>query len=236
MTRLEHRRLPRKTSGIGRMSFQLTSRPRLPPNRCLRGMTALGLVRFAAGVVRQVFREAESTVVMCRDTEDPIPGHVLICGKTTSGMARKLKVRCRSGLMAGGRFGYRTDPGASPYSHPLGAPNSAVRQLGYGRYLAFAEPGEDPVLRGGSHPVRLSLRRAYARGSLGLPRRPRGRSPGAVAGGGSAAWGIPRGPPAQTARPLARARLAILGQWTHGIFLRTRLKIIDDFRFGKRAR
>lgn len=52
----------------------------------LEGNEGFGLVSFKAGKVRELFGPA---IIMCRD--EPPPGHVLICGNITNGMARKLR-------------------------------------------------------------------------------------------------------------------------------------------------
>jgi hypothetical protein len=54
----------------------------------LAGHEGFGLVRITAGKVRELLG---TTFILCRDTSDPIPGHVLVCGNFTDGIAKKLK-------------------------------------------------------------------------------------------------------------------------------------------------
>jgi hypothetical protein len=54
----------------------------------LAGHDGFGLVQFTAGEARKVLG---TDIVFCRDTSDPIPGHVLICGNITNGMARRFR-------------------------------------------------------------------------------------------------------------------------------------------------
>lgn len=54
----------------------------------LAGHDGFGLVQFTAGKVREVLGQV---IIICRDTSDPAPGHVLICGKITNGMAKRLR-------------------------------------------------------------------------------------------------------------------------------------------------
>jgi hypothetical protein len=58
------------------------------PEAVLSGHEGFGLVEFTAGQVRELFGQ---DVILCRDPEDPANGHVLICGKITNGMSKKLK-------------------------------------------------------------------------------------------------------------------------------------------------
>src|SRR5947209_5054244 len=52
----------------------------------LAGHADFGVVSFTAQKVREIFRQFNSTVIICHDQLDPTPGHVLICGKVTGGM------------------------------------------------------------------------------------------------------------------------------------------------------
>jgi len=54
----------------------------------LAGHDGFGLVQFTAGRVREALG---SGIIFCRDTSDPTPGHVIICGKVTDGMARRFR-------------------------------------------------------------------------------------------------------------------------------------------------
>src|SRR5262245_24836912 len=70
----------------------------------LAGYDGFGVVQFTAQEVRDLFGKQ---VVICRDTEDPTPGHVLICGKITNGMAKRLKEKAK---WVQGRWPTRLDP------------------------------------------------------------------------------------------------------------------------------
>ena len=54
----------------------------------LAGHADFGLVQFTAGKVREVLGPG---IIICRDTSDPSPGHVIICGHITNGMAKRFR-------------------------------------------------------------------------------------------------------------------------------------------------
>jgi hypothetical protein len=54
----------------------------------LAGHDGFGLVQFTAGKAREVLGLG---VILCRDSSDPAPGHMIICGKITNGMAKRLR-------------------------------------------------------------------------------------------------------------------------------------------------
>ena len=54
----------------------------------LAGHDGFGLVQFTAGKVREVLGPG---FIICRDTSDPAPGHVIICGKITNGMSKRFR-------------------------------------------------------------------------------------------------------------------------------------------------
>jgi hypothetical protein len=69
--------------------------PETTPDAVLAGHDDFGLVQFTAQDVREVFKESNAEIIICRDDEDPANGHVLICGKITNGMARRLRGKVR---------------------------------------------------------------------------------------------------------------------------------------------
>ena len=68
------------------------------PDEVLAGHAGFGLVQLTAAVVRDACGEA---VKLCRCPDDPAMGHVLICGKITGGMAKKLQ---RAATWVAGRW------------------------------------------------------------------------------------------------------------------------------------
>jgi len=74
------------------------------PDEILRGHEGFGLVQITA----QQVREACGTgVKLCRCAEDPAMGHVLVCGKISSGSAKKLQ---RATKWVEGRWPARNPP------------------------------------------------------------------------------------------------------------------------------
>ena len=74
------------------------------PDEVLRGHEGFGLVQITA----QQVREACGTgVKLCRCSEDPAMGHVLVCGKISSGSAKKLQ---RATKWVEGRWPARNPP------------------------------------------------------------------------------------------------------------------------------
>jgi hypothetical protein len=71
----------------------------------LAGHDGFGLVQFTAGKVREVLGSA---IFLCRDVSDPAPGHVIICGKITNGMAKRFK---EIASWVPGRWPTRLQPG-----------------------------------------------------------------------------------------------------------------------------
>jgi hypothetical protein len=61
------------------------------PDAALAGHSGFGLVQFTLQAVRDVFHEHKRAVVVCRDSDDPANGHILICGAISNGMARRIK-------------------------------------------------------------------------------------------------------------------------------------------------
>jgi hypothetical protein len=57
----------------------------------LKGHEGFGLVSLSAQQVRDAFAEFNRPVSICRDAENPENGHVLICGKASPGVSRRLK-------------------------------------------------------------------------------------------------------------------------------------------------
>src|SRR5579875_789084 len=62
------------------------------PAEMLEGHEGFGLIQITAEQVRTI---CGSAVIICRCTEEPERGHVLVCGKITAGTARKLKKAAR---------------------------------------------------------------------------------------------------------------------------------------------
>src|SRR4051794_34673017 len=51
------------------------------------GHDGFGLIRLTAGVIREI---CAGSIGLCRDDIDPTEGHVLVCGKLTCGMLKRL--------------------------------------------------------------------------------------------------------------------------------------------------
>jgi hypothetical protein len=62
------------------------------PAEMLERHEGFGLIQMTAEQVRTI---CGSAVIICRCTEEPERGHVLVCGKITGGAARKLKEAAR---------------------------------------------------------------------------------------------------------------------------------------------
>jgi hypothetical protein len=61
------------------------------PENTLLGHEGFGIAYIVAGSFRQICRkDGASTILICRDEDDPAEGHVLVCGLVTDGMAKKL--------------------------------------------------------------------------------------------------------------------------------------------------
>jgi hypothetical protein len=56
----------------------------------LLGHDGFGLIHITAGQIRGVFAKSGRPVIVCRDTEEPDNGHVLVCGKVTHGMSNQM--------------------------------------------------------------------------------------------------------------------------------------------------
>lgn len=61
------------------------------PELALQGHEGFGLVSITVQQVRDAFAEFHRPVAICRDDENPANGHVLICGKASPGISRRLK-------------------------------------------------------------------------------------------------------------------------------------------------
>jgi hypothetical protein len=81
------------------------------PDDVLRGHEAFGLVQITAQQVRDICGAA---IVICRCTEEPAMGHVLVCGKMTGGTVKKLQ---RAARWVEGRWPARNPP--PPSAGPL---------------------------------------------------------------------------------------------------------------------
>jgi hypothetical protein len=57
------------------------------PDVILAGNPGFGLVYLTA---RQIRDECGHAILICRDDQDPADGHVLVCGKISDGMAKRL--------------------------------------------------------------------------------------------------------------------------------------------------
>ena len=75
--------------------------------KMLAGHEGFGLVEIPLQAIREVFRDAEKPLVICRDDEDPANGHVLVCGDITNGMAKKIR---RAARWVDGRWPTRAVP------------------------------------------------------------------------------------------------------------------------------
>ena len=73
----------------------------------IAGHEGFGLVQLSVQDVRDVFHEFSAVAVICRDDENPANGHVLICGKITKGMAKRLSDRAK---WVSGRLPKRVEP------------------------------------------------------------------------------------------------------------------------------
>jgi len=56
----------------------------------LNGHDGFGVIQFTAQQVRDEAARYGIQIVMCRDDLDPANGHVLVCGKISGGMAKRL--------------------------------------------------------------------------------------------------------------------------------------------------
>lgn len=65
------------------------------PEAVLTGHESFGLIQITAQQVRAAFAKFNKPVIICRDTEDPANGHVLICGKPSQGVKAQLKGAAR---------------------------------------------------------------------------------------------------------------------------------------------
>ncbi len=61
------------------------------PEAALAGHEGFGLVQFTAGLVRKVIADFKAAAFLCRDPLPEMPGHALICGRVTDGMARQIR-------------------------------------------------------------------------------------------------------------------------------------------------
>lgn len=61
------------------------------PATALAGHVGYGIVEITARQIRDAFAEFEREVVICRDDLNPANGHVLICGRATQGVSRRLR-------------------------------------------------------------------------------------------------------------------------------------------------
>lgn len=59
----------------------------------LAGHDGFGLISITFAQIRAVClnENGQSVVIICRDVEDPGNGHVLVCGRITNGMAKRLQ-------------------------------------------------------------------------------------------------------------------------------------------------
>src|SRR5690349_19461016 len=61
------------------------------PEQVLSGHQGFGLVYLRAQQIREICNNpAGPAIILCRDDEDPANGHILLCGKISGGMAKKL--------------------------------------------------------------------------------------------------------------------------------------------------
>jgi hypothetical protein len=79
------------------------------PEAVLRGHNGFGLAYFTVQDVRDAAAEFRVAIMICRDEEEPEPGHVVICGKITNGMATKIKALAK---WVEGRWPARLSPDA----------------------------------------------------------------------------------------------------------------------------
>jgi hypothetical protein len=63
------------------------------PQTILAGLDGFGVVSLKAGQIREICADddGQSVVIICRDDEEPANGHVLVVGRITNGMAKRLK-------------------------------------------------------------------------------------------------------------------------------------------------
>ena len=63
------------------------------PAIILTGHAGFGVLQLTAGQIRVICRDAKANpvVFICRDDEEPANGHVLVCGKVSQGMAKRLR-------------------------------------------------------------------------------------------------------------------------------------------------
>lgn len=74
------------------------------PDEVLSGHDGFGLIQITAKQVREI---CGNGILICRCPEDPANGHVLVCGKISSGTATKLK---RAATWVEGKWPSRPPP------------------------------------------------------------------------------------------------------------------------------
>lgn len=84
------------------------------PDQALAGHEGFGLVQITAGQIRDA---CGAEIKICRCTEEPDLGHVLVCGKVSGGMAKRMQ---KAAVWVEGRLPTRDPPAPSQPVAPAG--------------------------------------------------------------------------------------------------------------------
>lgn len=61
------------------------------PETLLKDWEGFGIVHMTIGEIRRIYAAASVPLIICRDTDEPENGHVLVCGRPTGSIKNQLK-------------------------------------------------------------------------------------------------------------------------------------------------